>query len=1202
MFGEMKVTNDCILGSGSTIKSKNLIKSSIFTYVCCVGLIYLSACTVLCTGTPSGTRHDVSSSPLNCSTDHTRTLIITTQTQLDNFMQSISSPSNQTIVCLNVILDGGDFLLDLPQLMTINLGTNGSLVIMADGMVNITCTSNVTDPEMLRRTVQPISHVWLISFDGLVLVECPVPILIEEVAMVVILNCVFIGNQHGSVNIFNSPTVIVKNCTFLNNTATSYFTRQPYQTNAGGLSVGYNDRLVTRPLNIINITITNCTFTNNHAGHASSPNEVQQQRIFSGRGGGLSIVVNATTVVQCIVNDSLFVNNSAENIGGAVYFSISESSTLHQLYMLRNNTFTMNTAPVGGGYFFANLVVPEEGFYQGIILHTCVFINNTATIGGGVSVFSSLGLSGSYIRYEGCHFYKNSATLHGGAVDIVSYNLYGNREQQGPAEFVNCYFSENFGTDGATVSLNYYSGRFDNVTFKNHRGSVVRTVAGILHFTGPATFVDNDAGTFDGGAVHLLSLGQIVVNPGADLMFTNNSGRNGAALVSNRASFPAVFERTYFNPLCFIRYSSATVPPEEWSQVSMNFTGNKAVIGSAIYTSELALCSWYSYFPPYFYFNTSSVLRQPFMSYGTGNTNTGHDIVSSTDESLALQTPAVDFVLLNQSIKAFPGEMIKLVILSFDEQNYPTSDTIQILDRKNEGVSLEFTPSASALQPSNPTINVKFSVSRISNEILNTAHRIEVSAFRELSAQVQYFNLTITSCPPGHVLHSTGEEDEYECQCDDVDDQNIVSCVPEENKIILEEGQWAHRINVGSVNGMLEYYYCPPGYCQCSRVDGSSSICNNVYHYDDDDRQCVCDRKGDLCGKCRGEKAVSALLNKCVSCGKASILLVIVLVVIDIITITIILVFSMKIRSWLYPFLFYLQIAPYIAQYFPVTFAAVQPYLHYISSAASLYFPYDFCLYPGMTALVSYNLRYIPLLLTLIISLVLFTGNKKLKLGKNMKLSWSGLWVLTVLLSTSVLNTSFSILNCPSLSDDSGNKKLRWFIDGTVECFVGGHLPLAIVAILTLMFYMMSTIFLVAVVMKKIKRYWAFSMAKLLHEPYTNQYKWWAPLELIRRCVFIILITALPGNLDGIFTNQQDLTTHFIDGCGVVQKISDHIILIIPFYYLPFVLMLVVVTVKVLATIKTIVAKRIESQQGIVTEDIETELITSSVAMHYWEF
>ena len=50
--------------------------------------------------------------------------------------------------------------------------------------------------------------------------------------------------------------------------------------------------------------------------------------------------------------------------------------------------------------------------------------------------------------------------------------------------------------------------------------------------------------------------------------------------------------------------------------------------------------------------------------------------------------------------------------------------------------------------------------------------------------------------------------------------------------------------------------------------------------------------------------------------------------------------------------------------------------LYYISSAVSLYFPYDFCLYPGMTALVSYSLRYIPLLLTVIISTILYGANR----------------------------------------------------------------------------------------------------------------------------------------------------------------------------------------------------------------------------------
>ena len=51
-------------------------------------------------------------------------------------------------------------------------------------------------------------------------------------------------------------------------------------------------------------------------------------------------------------------------------------------------------------------------------------------------------------------------------------------------------------------------------------------------------------------------------------------------------------------------------------QVSVKFTGNRAIIGSAVYADSLDLCSWYSYDPPYFYANRSNVLRWPFVSYG----------------------------------------------------------------------------------------------------------------------------------------------------------------------------------------------------------------------------------------------------------------------------------------------------------------------------------------------------------------------------------------------------------------------------------------------------------------------------------------------------------------------------------------------------------------------------------------------------------
>ena len=38
----------------------------------------------------------------------------------------------------------------------------------------------------------------------------------------------------------------------------------------------------------------------------------------------------------------------------------------------------------------------------------------------------------------------------------------------------------------------------------------------------------------------------------------------------------------------------------------------------------------------------------------------------------------------------------------------------------------------------------------------------------------------------------------------------------------------------------------------------------------------------------------------------------------------------------------------------------------------------------------------------------------------NVRLSWSGLWLLIMLLYTDVVNTSVSVLNCPILKDNDG--------------------------------------------------------------------------------------------------------------------------------------------------------------------------------------
>ena len=49
------------------------------------------------------------------------------------------------------------------------------------------------------------------------------------------------------------------------------------------------------------------------------------------------------------------------------------------------------------------------------------------------------------------------------------------------------------------------------------------------------------------------------------------------------------------------------------------------------------------------------------------------------------------------------------------------------------------------------------------------------------------------------------------------------------------------------MNGKLEYYLCPPGYCRCS---GNNEY-NSAYYYDDNDLQCVCDRQGIVFHACK---------------------------------------------------------------------------------------------------------------------------------------------------------------------------------------------------------------------------------------------------------------------------------------------------------------------------------------------------------------
>jgi len=122
---------------------------------------------------------------------------INEQAEMDQFILAVETNSTKTFndaICIEVSLTNNDaYKMDILKLMTVNLGRNGSLIIVgvADHVV-IDCMTDQYDLDKLRELLKPLTQASLIVLNRLIFTGCPVPFVIEEAEMVVIQNCVFL--------------------------------------------------------------------------------------------------------------------------------------------------------------------------------------------------------------------------------------------------------------------------------------------------------------------------------------------------------------------------------------------------------------------------------------------------------------------------------------------------------------------------------------------------------------------------------------------------------------------------------------------------------------------------------------------------------------------------------------------------------------------------------------------------------------------------------------------------------------------------------------------------------------------------------------------------------------------------------------------------------------------------------------------------
>ena len=249
-------------------------------------------------------------------------------------------------------------------------------------------------------------------------------------------------HEHGALSIYNSLNVTIRNCTFCNNTSDGYYLnhQKHYQGSSGGLSVGYS---MSDPNVLLNITITDTDFINNTDSPLGefkvTSSKMIRERRFTGRGGGLSVLVNSNfSQVNCIIRHCKFSDNFAGSLGGALYILVANVFN-SQSYRLDRVTFNNNSAPVGGALCFIDLRVEANGSCVHTTVVNCTFTNNLVDeSGGAVSMYSMMGEANHSIEYEDCEFCNNTAmTGHGGGVDVTSYNFFKARDVLHPVVFSN---------------------------------------------------------------------------------------------------------------------------------------------------------------------------------------------------------------------------------------------------------------------------------------------------------------------------------------------------------------------------------------------------------------------------------------------------------------------------------------------------------------------------------------------------------------------------------------------------------------------------------------------------------------------------------------------------------------------------------------------------------------------------------------------
>ena len=851
-----------------------------------------------------------------------------------------------------------------------------------------------------------------------------------------------------------------------------------------------------------------CTFLNNSAPDQKFSTMLEfphgEDHIPFGRGGGLSIFIRGNAGNNTIqISNCSFIGNTA--VWGAGFFLEFQDRTENNSLTVSGSTFRKNRVRTAAGGAIRTGTITDDGdsslHENKIIFEDCIFENNAAVMGGGVSHYGTRYLPKSdqdlrQVEFKRCHWANNTATM-GSAISLATSSVFSGLQGVNPKipyafSMENCsvmsnkiILTEDHFVIGQGAVYTYALPLIlrGNTTFENNSDTAVVLDNALLRIYGSVLFKGNTGS--QGGALAIYGQSKLMLMPNSKLEFIENHAdeKGGAIFVQGSGPPVVAFETTELNTHgCFIGYNDSLSLENvtEW-QTTVLFQDNTASEGggNSIYATTLQGCRKMGESRQ----NNTAMEWPKVMEYKSK---------SKTDIKLEISTDAIKIRFTEEDWNVAPSELFNASIGLIDEKNSSVRGVVKLFIPDSD---------VSLVAPS-PLLLVQdiHHDGKIHNLKLKGPQSGKFKLqFKTMGSQVVYasFNRTLLLKECNSGFH---QKDGNYCECLPTNEADgIAMCGDDGKSVYLKPGYWG-----GKVGGTFTTFPCPPNYCNSTSVKG-------MFLYNESEI-CRGNRSSSsiLCGECKRNYSVNLGNEACsLQCNNAHLWFLLLFFVVTLVLVLVILridldIFTTYLNAWLYSY----QVIGSLLQ----EGQKLDLFLSFIIGLANWQVEgVSSCLYKGMNNLQKLGINYILPAYVLILLVVLAKIGRLRPACYINRNVYRAFCTLLVLCYTNVTTISFKIIHWVPLGK-------RWvlFVDGSVDFYKNWqeHLPFTILAVVWIIFFVIPIPLILLFTPWFLKR---FSFLKNFRLHFDNfercfktKYRWFAAFYFLCRIYILFLALYVP--------------------------------------------------------------------------------------------